>query len=430
MSKYQDIMGRINYGLFLIVVFLLPFPQIALRYTCVLWITSWLFEGRWTKRENWKLGLEDWRSVLPFVLFGLWYGWRLLSGLWATDHAAWSSQMERYITFGALVPVGLWGVNSRYDWRQIGRVLIAGCVAAIPFYLILMGTLYLQPEIIYARQWSIPWDYDYTSFLSFFARNISVFKHRLFLCSVELLSGYMAFILYRHRPKILMLILLIITAFIVLSGSRQIILTAVAIVIVVLLFSLPVHSRKRYGIGIALVGMAIGAGLLCLHPRMRNFSPDFITEIHDYETDDFVRLNIWQVALQEPHEYAIWGLGAGQSTSYLAERYQLNGLDQYTAKRYNCHNQYLEELMELGVAGLVLFLLMWLSIPLCARPEARQAACVFVVLFLCNMTTECMFGRFCGIALWAVGMVFLLMPINPLSGPQTSLEKAREVCRD
>ena len=78
---------------------------------------------------------------LPFLLFGLWYGWRLLSGLWAADHAAWSEQMERYISFGVLIPVGIWGVNSYYDWRKIGKVLIGSCIAAIPFYLILLATL-------------------------------------------------------------------------------------------------------------------------------------------------------------------------------------------------------------------------------------------------------------------------------------------------
>ena len=40
-------MGRINYGFFIAVVALLPFPQLPLRYACVAWIVTWFFELRW-----------------------------------------------------------------------------------------------------------------------------------------------------------------------------------------------------------------------------------------------------------------------------------------------------------------------------------------------------------------------------------------------
>lgn len=412
MNKYQDIMERINYALFLAVVFLLPFPQITLRYACVLWIVSWFFEARWLQISNIKSQITNHKLTLPFLLFALWYAWHLLSGLWAPDHVAWSSQMERYLTFGLLLPVGIWGVNSRYDWRQAGRVLIIGALCAIPFYILLFGTLFYHREIIDTLQWRATWDYSHTSVIPFIAHNISIVKHRLFLCSVELFAGYMAFVLYRPHWKKQLPILLLILAFIIFSGSRQILITTIAVIIVAALFALPVHYRKRYAAGVVLAGLILGAGTLSLHPRMRDIRTASVTQIQQYETDDFVRLNIWQVALQSPQDYALHGLGGGQSTPYLVERYSALGLDTYAAKRYNCHNQYLEELMELGAGGLLLFLILWFVLPFCARGEGRQTAWVFVVLFLLNMMTECMFGHFCGIALWAVGLLFILLQSN------------------
>ena len=124
MNRYNRIMGRVNYGLFLTVVALLPFPQIILRYACVAWIISWFLEGRWLQINNLQSKICNLKSAIPFLLFGLWFAWHVLSGLWAPDHAAWSEQIERYLAFGLLVPVGIWGVNERYDSRQIGIVLI------------------------------------------------------------------------------------------------------------------------------------------------------------------------------------------------------------------------------------------------------------------------------------------------------------------
>ena len=63
--------------------------------------------------------------------------------------------------------------------------------------------------------------------------------------------------------------------------------------------------------------------------------------------------------------------------------------------------------MEIGLPGLLLFLLAWLSIPFCAQGKGRFAAIVFIVLYTINMFTDCMFGMFDGIILWAVGMVFI-----------------------
>jgi O-antigen ligase len=126
-----------------------------------------------------------------------------------------------------------------------------------------------------------------------------------------------------------------------------------------------------------------------------------------------VRFNIWGCALQRPQEYAAYGLGAGQSTEYLAERYAEAGLTYYAQDRLHCHNQYLEELMETGVGGLLFFVLIWFAVPLCARGEGRQTAVAFTLLYLLNMFTDCMFGLFDGLVLWAVGLLLVFLQSDP-----------------
>ena len=136
--------------------------------------------------------------------------------------------------------------------------------------------------------------------------------------------------------------------------------------------------------------------------------------------DHDIRFNIWGAALQHPEDYLAYGLGAGQSKHYMAERYADAQFDHYAYKQYHSHNQYLEELMEIGIGGLLLFLLAWLSIPLCAQKKGQQTAILFTTLFVLNMFTDCMFGRFCGIALWAVGLIVIFLQSDAERDEQTA----------
>ncbi len=103
----------------------------------------------------------------------------------------------------------------------------------------------------------------------------------------------------------------------------------------------------------------------------------------------------------------------------MIEQYKEYGLNYYIQEEFNCHNQYLEELLEGGILGLVIFLLAWFSIPVCARTQNREFAWLFVMLFLFNMMTDCAFGRFDGVAIWSVGFIFILAQSYVQSKDQT-----------
>ena len=417
MNKYKDIIGRINYGMFAVLVFLLPFPQVFLRYAIVLWLISWFLEGRWLQKP---MPLKSNKMLIPFVLFALWYGWRIVSGLWAADHAAWAWQMERYMTFALLVPVGLWGVNERYDWKQLGRVLTIGCVTALPIYVIILLTLYHHPVIIDRLNWVADWNFDLHRWNLFIEDNVSILKHRLFLCSVEILGAFVALQVWKEKKWVLACMLPVMLATIPLTGSRQSILTLAAMAVVGVIYLLPQRYRIRYGLGIILLGIVLGSAVLKFHPRMQNFDVKDIKEMRTISPEHDVRFNLWGIALQRPSDYVWYGLGAGQSTNYMLARYQEMGWDYYYEKEYNTHNQYLAELMEIGLFGLLFFVLAWLSIPLCAKNKGRITALLFTTLYLFNMCTDCMFGRFDGIVLWAVFLVIILLQSDTEGEEQTT----------
>lgn len=418
LNKYRSLMGQINYTLFLVVVALLPFPQIFLRYACVVWIFSWLLEGRWFSKPNW----HDWRKMLPFLMFGGWYLWKIISGIWADNLEHYTWQLERYMAFGLLVPVGIWGVNKNYNWKQICKVLASSCVLAVGVYAFTLFWVYNAKIFNFHIGEYTP---NFPTF-AFFEGKISYIKHRLFLCSAEMM-GMMALLYLRkdilhHYGQgkgwtIIILATVIMVAFILSTGSRASIISGIALLTVWLLYKLPIR-RIRYKIAFLLFACGVGLFALSQHPRMENFKYEQLLSIRDTNQEHNVRLNIWGTALDTPQDYSLYGLGAGQSFQYLQNKYKEHGLSSYHL--FNSHNQYIEEWIEIGIPGLLLFVLAWLSLPYCTQKRARKSAIMLVTLYALNMLTDCMFGRFDGIALWCVWMVLIRLQSDAQCHQQTS----------
>ena len=418
LQRYLSAVGQLNYTLFLLTVALLPFPQIFLRYASVAWFATWVLEGRFCSRPN----QQDWRKAIPFLMFGGWYLWKIISGIWAVDTDAYGWQLERYLFFGLLIPVGIWGVNSRYDWKQICNVLVISCLAAAGVYFFTLFWVYNADFINYgsgkvALQ-TLP--------LSFFADSISHIKHRLFLCST-MMMGLMALLYLREdifckygKIKggfLITCAVIIMIALILATGSRASILSGAALLTIWLLYKLPIR-RMRYKIAFVLLACGIGLFALSQHPRMQTFDYTDLLSIRETAHDHNVRLNIWGTALENPKDYSLYGLGAGQSFQYLQNKYIEKGLIRY--QNFNSHNQYIEEWIELGIPGLIFFILAWLSLPFCTKKRARKSANMLLTLYALNMLTDCMFGRFDGIILWTVWMLLIRLQADTQTDQQAT----------
>lgn len=420
LHKYQSAMGQLNYMLFLVVVALLPFPQIFLRYACVAWLITWLLEGRFLRKTT----QQDWYKAIPFLMFGGWYLWKIISGLWADNLEAYTWQLERYMAFGLLIPIGIWGVNNNYDWKQICKVLAISCVAAAGVYFFTLfwvfNANFFNYEFGKVTLQSLP--------LEFFAGTVSHIKHRLFLCSTEMM-GIMALLYLRKdilstygKTKgwfLIVCAIIIMIALILATGSRASILSGVALLTVWMLYKLPIR-RIRYKIAFLLLACGIGLFALSQHPRMQKFDYEQLLSIRETTNNHNVRLNIWGTALDSPKDYSLYGLGAGQSIPYLQQKYKEKGFSNYARISYAAHNQYLAEWMEIGIPGLIFFILAWISIPYFNTQRARKSAMMLLTLYGLNMLTDCMWGMFDGIILWAVWMLLIRLQADAQTNKQTA----------
>lgn len=420
LQKYQSAVRQLNYTLFLVTVALLPFPQIFLRYASVAWFATWVLEGHFCSKPS----KEDWRKAIPFLMFGVWYLWKIISGLWAADIDAYGWQLERYLFFGLLVPVGIWGVNSLYDWKQICKVLAISCVAAVAIYTFTLFWVFNANIFNFEIVPHVPKPLTF----DFFADKISCIKHRLFLCSTEMM-GIMALLYIRKdilskfgKYKGWFLIIggiVMMISFIIATGSRASILSGVALISIWLLYKLPIR-HIRYKIALIIFACAVGLFALSQHPRMQEFDYTRLMSIRNVEKGENVRLNIWGTALDSPEDYSLYGLGAGQSTPYLQKKFVEKGLVNYAKISFAAHNQYLTEWMEIGVIGMIFFILAWISIPYFNTHQARKSAMILLTLYGLNMLTDCMWGTFDGIILWAVWMLLIRLQANTQGDQQSS----------
>ena len=91
-----------------------------------------------------------------------------------------------------------------------------------------------------------------------------------------------------------------------------------------------------------------------------------------------------------------------------------------TSKKESLSELTSEEWIELGAPGLLFFLLAWFSLPYCTQKRARKSAIMLLTLYALNMLTDCMFGRFDGIALWCVWMVLIRLQADAQGHQQTA----------
>lgn len=420
MATYRNIISKANYLLFLAVLFCLPFPQIGLRYLIVAWGISWLLEGRWLSRperiQNIGNGWErHWPSsmVYPCLLFALWFVWECVSVLWASDQALACAQLERHLAIPFLFPVVVWGVNELYDYRRIRQVLVYGALAAVPVYFFTLFWVYNHACVEHVSK-HLPVQ---VMPIDFFADGVSALKHRLFLSSAEILGIIAA--CYRRKELsrayglvegwlITIVEVAAMCALVVATGSRASLFAGVALAGVATIEHTPQKYKSWAVSGALILAILMSICVIKLHPRMQDFEWQHL-RLEKMDASRNARLNIWSMALDEPKDYLWQGLGAGQSPQYLQQRYAAHGYTSYVNSAFDSHNQWLTELLELGIFGLALFFIAWISPVFFARNRQKQTAAYLLTLFMINMLTDNMFGRFDGIAIWCVWMMLIML---------------------
>jgi O-antigen ligase len=102
-----------------------------------------------------------------------------------------------------------------------------------------------------------------------------------------------------------------------------------------------------------------------------------------------IRFSVWNCSWELFRRHPIAGVPLGDKEDKLMDIFRERGFEYAIQARLNMHNTYLDVLCNLGIAGVLVFLLGYLVWPLVASYRARDGLGLFIILaFAFVMTTE------------------------------------------
>lgn len=412
-NKYLQIIRYVNYILFVVAACMLSFPTRVSLYAWGLWLLTWFMEGRFVNKNNlqWNKGL------IPLCLLLLWVLCEAVSYVWSIDREDTLNMLIRHLSFILIMPIALWGVNEHYNWRRIAHCFVLTTIISVFVYGIYIYFVWHWDYICMYH--SLP---EHVRSWTYYANQISLLKHRFYYGTILNLA---VIVLFKSRDFALsfnsdnrkntfffFVKLVLLTMGVVMSGSRANLITLLVIVCVALLQPMKGKTRAWLASMVAVVSIFFLVLMFNFHPRfeqlhwkgtsVQEFKPTYVVE---------PRINIWYMALQNPQDYLLHGVGAGANSEYLKPIYYAFHMDEFAKRDYNAHSQYLATCIDMGVLIAFFFTLIWLLYPLFYKGKCRQLATLVALLIALNMLTENMLARIDGV----ITTCFALLVITLLS---------------
>ncbi|MCC5916067.1 MAG: O-antigen ligase family protein [Cryomorphaceae bacterium] len=144
-----------------------------------------------------------------------------------------------------------------------------------------------------------------------------------------------------------------------------------------------------------------------------NTSTEFV-DTDDEDTSLSGRLVIWENCLACIREAPIFGHGTGDGVHRLHQMYTERGFKKGEEDLYNCHNQYLETYVAVGLPGILMLIwILWLSVKQIHRNPKTWPLAAFVLFFFGAMMFESILERHKGVMIFAIfTTTFYLMTLE------------------
>lgn len=217
----------------------------------------------------------------------------------------------------------------------------------------------------------------------------------------------------RHRWPILIIAATLLIAYLLLVSSRS------GIVALVLAFAAAlVHLtffRRQYKAGIITVMLAVAtvASLYVTVPSLFDRFVALTTWTENYYPDD--RVLAWECGAKATRGHLLLGYGSGDYMPHLVNAFEQRGYMRAIDIGYNTHNEYIETILQTGLVGLAMLLVM-LFAPLATalRKDSRNMPTVLVIIIISSLCIfEAMLNRQMGTQFIALVYCLLILSLHP-----------------
>lgn len=138
---------------------------------------------------------------------------------------------------------------------------------------------------------------------------------------------------------------------------------------------------------------------------------DFIKNKKNTASGSEVRVIMWIVSYQEFKENLL-GVGTGNIDDHLSERLITYDQAELAKQRYNPHNQFLQTGLEIGIIGLIIFILIIMSTFSFAWKHKNWILFILMATLVFNSLFESMFQRQSGIVFYSFWICLLMVYSN------------------
>jgi len=405
--------GYITFFFAIITVILMPAYIWILPPFLILWGIGWLCE----KRLKIKNVFETKRHYkVLFILFILFYAWQLAGMLYSDNpNSGWENLKVRL----SLVFFPLVLISPGEIIRKNGKLLIRLFAGSTLIYIIICFiNAFINSVDIQSGVWTFdPHPEEEYWLNNFYGPEFSLFQHPSYQAMYVLMSSFICLESWfdktlKKKLRIFWLassVLLLISLYFL--SSRAGLLAAVLLIPFYLFIKIKKRTKNQFTWIIILLGVIIILPVIFTNKRVNTLIQDISQKSFDEMKNADDRRIIWKSAFIIARDNYVWGLGTGDVEAGLVNEYKETGNQLLAEKKMNAHNQFLEILLENGIIGVILFIMILIDMIYILWKERNLLYGMFVLLMMLFFLFETMLNRLAGVSFFAM-FSFLLLHIN------------------
>jgi len=144
------------------------------------------------------------------------------------------------------------------------------------------------------------------------------------------------------------------------------------------------------------------------HPRLKMLKDSlyYIELKKDYSKSNpkIIRIVNWQSSLAVIRRNYLFGVGLCNAQNYLNAEYENRGFPKFAEKKLNSHNQFFQILLECGIIGLILLIIVLFQLAKKSTklPQNEKLFAICFLIIICfNFLFESMLNRYIGISFFS-----------------------------
>lgn len=328
----------------------------------------------------------------------------LLSYINVTDEYEYIKQLGRYLRFVLIIPVYLLFIHNKLD---LTRFLIAGVSLSGPIYLLFAAITIHNNQGLPGQGYYHHILFGDAAMLNALLMMVFLVTRRLSLTVKSLIFVSMVCAFYAA----------------ILSTARGAWLAAPVIILLLVLFTLKAGAIRPKQLVVAGTVLLIAIIITPAKDVIQERYEEAVDEVSlFYSGEKFAtsvggRLAMWDVAFKVWGAHPLVGTGLGDYDDELKE-YQKNGIYQAIEVHDSPHNIYLHVLVSTGILGFVVFVAVFIVLPLIylyktgseSNQLERLSGVVLIVAVMIFGLTETWILRAPFIAIFAIYLVALFVP--------------------